>query len=141
VRYYLAKYMAAKRLLQVVRSHWGIENRLHWVLDVVFDEDGSRIRKHDGSENPAVVRRLAVNIIRNRPAATVLPQPSCRNHPARLSMPQKNQARWLGRRLPPRPPQPNAIALAEPGGSLGYQSAQKSSPSCKASKNRIHALE
>src|SRR5882757_3267311 len=46
VRYYLlSKYIPAKRLLQIVRSHWGIENRLHWVLDVLFDEDGNRTRK------------------------------------------------------------------------------------------------
>ena len=46
VRYYLlSKYIAAKRLLQIVRSHWGIENRLHWVLDVVFDEDATEPEK------------------------------------------------------------------------------------------------
>jgi len=82
VRYYLlSKYMAAKRLLQIVRSHWGIENQLHWLLDVVFDEDGSRTRKDNGPENLAILRRFAINIIRN--------------HPARLSMPQKiKRAGW-----------------------------------------------
>src|SRR5258707_13843172 len=45
-RYYLlSKYVPAKRLLQIVRSHWAIENQLHWVLDVTFDEDGARTRK------------------------------------------------------------------------------------------------
>ena len=69
VRYYLlSKYMAAKRLLHAVRSHWGIENRLHWVLDVVFDEDGSRTRKDNAPENLAILRRFAANIIRAHPA-------------------------------------------------------------------------
>jgi predicted transposase YbfD/YdcC len=68
VRYYLlSKYLPAKRLLQIVRSHWGIENQLHWVLDVVFDEDGGRTRKDNGPENLAILRRFAVNIIRSHP--------------------------------------------------------------------------
>jgi predicted transposase YbfD/YdcC len=67
-RYYLlSKYTPAKRLLQIVRSHWGIENQLHWVLDVVFDEDGGRTRKDNGPENLAILRRFAVNIIRSHP--------------------------------------------------------------------------
>jgi len=69
VHYYLlSKWMAAKTLLRVVRSHWGIENRLHWILDVVFDEDGSRTRKDNGPENLAILRRLALNILRAHPA-------------------------------------------------------------------------
>lgn len=82
VRYYLlSKYIPAKRLLQIVRSHWGIENQLHWVLDVVFDEDGSRTRKHNAPENLAILRRFALNIIRS--------------HPERISMRQKvKRAGW-----------------------------------------------
>lgn len=82
VRYYLlSKYIAAKRLLQIVRSHWGIENRLHWVLDAVFDEDGSRTRKDNAPENLAILRRFAINIIRS--------------HPDRISMRQKvKRAGW-----------------------------------------------
>lgn len=69
VRYYLlSKWMPAKTLLRVVRSHWGIENQLHWMLDVVFDEDGSRTRKDNGPENLATLRRLALNILRAHPA-------------------------------------------------------------------------
>lgn len=68
VRYYLlSKYMSAKRLLQVTRSHWTIENQLHWVLDVHFDEDGNRTRKDHGPENLAILRRLALNILRAHP--------------------------------------------------------------------------
>jgi predicted transposase YbfD/YdcC len=69
VRYFLlSKYMSASRLLHTVRSHWGIENRMHWLLDVLFDEDASRARKDHGPENLAVLRRLALNIIRSHPA-------------------------------------------------------------------------
>jgi predicted transposase YbfD/YdcC len=82
VRYYLlSKYLAATRLLQIVRSHWGIENQLHWVLDVVFDEDGGRTRKDNAPENLAIMRRFAFNLIRA--------------HPARISMRQKvKRAGW-----------------------------------------------
>lgn len=74
VRYFLlSKCMAAKRLLQAVRSHWGIEN-MHWILDVVFSEDASRVRKDHGPENLAVLRRLALNIIRTHPAPISLRQ-------------------------------------------------------------------
>ena len=75
VRYFLlSKYVPAKRLLRVVRSHWGIENRLHWVLDVIFNEDGNRSRKDNAPENLAVLRRLALNVVRSHPAATSLRQ-------------------------------------------------------------------
>src|SRR5262249_1462109 len=69
VRYYLlSKAMPARTLLRVARSHWGIENQLHWMLDVLFDEDGSRTRKDNGPENLATIRRLALNILRTHPA-------------------------------------------------------------------------
>lgn len=68
VRYYLlSKSMPARRLLQVTRSHWTIENQLHWVLDVHFDEDGSRTRMDNAPENLAILRRLALNILRSHP--------------------------------------------------------------------------
>jgi predicted transposase YbfD/YdcC len=71
VRYYLlSKYMSAKRLLQVTRSHWTIENQLHWVLDVHFGEDGNRARKDNAPENLAILRRLALNILRSHPDRT-----------------------------------------------------------------------
>ena len=71
VRYYLlSKHMSAKRLLQVTRSHWTIENQLHWVLDVHFDEDGNRARMDNAPENLAILRRLALNILRCHPAST-----------------------------------------------------------------------
>jgi predicted transposase YbfD/YdcC len=68
VRHYLlSKYLAPKRLLHVTRSHWAIENQLHWVLDVHFAEDGNRARKDNAPENLAILRRLALNILRIHP--------------------------------------------------------------------------
>jgi predicted transposase YbfD/YdcC len=64
-RYYvLSTPLAAARFLDVVRAHWHVENRLHWVLDVVMDEDQSRARKDNGPENLARLRRFALNILR-----------------------------------------------------------------------------
>jgi predicted transposase YbfD/YdcC len=69
VRYYvLSKYMSAKRWLATVRARWSIENQLHWILDVVFDEDRCRARKDNAPENLAILRRLASNIVRSHPA-------------------------------------------------------------------------
>ena len=68
VRHYLlSKYMPPKRFLQVTRSHWGIENRLHWVLDMHFAEDANRARKDHAPENLAILRKLALNIHRTHP--------------------------------------------------------------------------
>jgi predicted transposase YbfD/YdcC len=68
VRYFLlSKYVSAKRLLAIVRSHWSIENQLHWVLDVVMNEDRNRARKDHAPENLATLRRLALNILRTHP--------------------------------------------------------------------------
>jgi hypothetical protein len=48
-----------------VRGHWGIENCLHWVLDVTFDDDQSRLRKGFGAKNMAIVRHFALNRVRS----------------------------------------------------------------------------
>jgi predicted transposase YbfD/YdcC len=64
-RYYISSAkLSAQRAAEAVRGHWGIENRLHWVLDVVFAEDQSRLRKGHGARNMAVVRHFAINLIR-----------------------------------------------------------------------------
>lgn len=64
-RYYLlSTVLSPARFNQVVRSHWDIENGLHWVLDVVMGEDQARNRKDHGPENLAVLRRLALNLAR-----------------------------------------------------------------------------
>lgn len=53
---------------KALRGHWGIENSLHWQLDVVFDEDGSRLTKRNAAENLALLRRLTVSLLRAHPA-------------------------------------------------------------------------
>ena len=68
VRYFLlSKYVSAKRLLQIVRSHWSVENQMHWILDVLFAEDANRTRKDASPENLAILRRLALNLLRAHP--------------------------------------------------------------------------
>lgn len=65
VRVYISSLAPrVKRFATSVRGHWGIENSLHWVLDVTFDEDRSRIRKDNGPENFALLRRLATSMIK-----------------------------------------------------------------------------
>lgn len=67
-RYYLlSRHFQPARLLTIVREHWGIENRLHWTLDVVLDEDGARNRKDNAPANLAILRRMALNIARAHP--------------------------------------------------------------------------
>ncbi|MEO5368358.1 MAG: ISAs1 family transposase [Magnetococcus sp. WYHC-3] len=62
--YLLSAALSAERFEQVVRAHWGIENGLHWVLDVVFNEDQNRSRKDNSPKNLAVLRHMAMNIVR-----------------------------------------------------------------------------
>ena len=64
-RYYLSDHKPdADQLQKLIRQHWGIENSCHWVLDVVWDEDGSRIRKGHAAENVALLRKLALSLLR-----------------------------------------------------------------------------
>ena len=58
---------SAARLGRIVRQHWGIENGLHWVLDVAFDEDACRIRRDHAPVNWAILRPLALNLLRKHP--------------------------------------------------------------------------
>lgn len=55
--------LKAKEIARIIRGHWGIENQLHWVLDVQFNEDDSRIRKDNAPENLAIVRQISLNLL------------------------------------------------------------------------------
>jgi predicted transposase YbfD/YdcC len=66
--YLLSAPLSAERLHEVVRRHWGIENSLHWVLDVTMNEDQSRNRMDHSPENLALLRRLALNIAKLEPS-------------------------------------------------------------------------
>jgi predicted transposase YbfD/YdcC len=71
-RYFIASIApSAKLALRAVRSRWGIENELHWVLDIAFREDESRVRKDHGPENLAVLRHMALNLLKQEQTAKV----------------------------------------------------------------------
>lgn len=65
-RFFISSLPAdAQRIAGAVRAHWLIENALHWTLDVVFNEDGSRVRKDHAAENMSIVRHIVVNMLNN----------------------------------------------------------------------------
>jgi predicted transposase YbfD/YdcC len=69
-RYYISSLESnAEHILQVVRTHWAIENELHWVLDVALNEDRSRVRKDHSPENLAVLRHIALNLLKQEKTA------------------------------------------------------------------------
>ncbi|MDP3055796.1 MAG: ISAs1 family transposase, partial [Methylobacter sp.] len=72
-RYFISSMDASdpKRLGQVVRAHWGIENNLHWVLDYAFDEDSQRTRVGNSAANMAVIRHIALNLLKSEKTARV----------------------------------------------------------------------
>ncbi len=65
-RYYItSRYMSGKKFATAVRSHWGIENSLHWQLDVTFGEDQCRIRKGHADANFSLLRRTSLSLLKN----------------------------------------------------------------------------
>jgi predicted transposase YbfD/YdcC len=71
-RYYiLSKYLSGRKFAEAVRSHWGIENRLHWQLDVTFQEDQCRIRKGHADQNFSILRRTALGMLKNESSLKV----------------------------------------------------------------------
>jgi predicted transposase YbfD/YdcC len=68
VRYFLlSTRLSPQRMLEVARTHWTIENQLHWVLDVTLREDAARSRSDHAPQNLALIRKLALNILRQHP--------------------------------------------------------------------------
>ena len=65
-RYFISSLTAnAKQIAEAIRSHWAIENSLHWILDVTLREDDSRVRKDHAPENMAMVRHIILNMLQN----------------------------------------------------------------------------
>jgi predicted transposase YbfD/YdcC len=62
--YLLSTAMAAERFGEVVRSHWAVENRLHWCLDVTMNEDQARNRMDHSPQNLGILRHMALNLVR-----------------------------------------------------------------------------
>lgn len=72
IRYFIASLESNAQLaLRAVRGRWGVENELHWVLDIAFREDESRVRKDHGPENLAVLRHMALNLLKQEQTAKV----------------------------------------------------------------------
>jgi predicted transposase YbfD/YdcC len=70
VRFYISTLPSnAERILEIACKHWSIENQLHWVLDVAMNEDHSRVRQDQAPENLAVLRHIALNLLKNEKAA------------------------------------------------------------------------
>ena len=72
-RYFISSMDATdpERLGQVVRAHWGIENNLHWVLDHAFREDDQRMRTGYSDANMAVIRHIALNLLKTEKTAKI----------------------------------------------------------------------
>ena len=69
VRYFIAsRYLSGKRFAQSVRGHWAIENSLHWVLDVTFNEDQSRARERHLAGNLSWLRRFGISLLKQHPS-------------------------------------------------------------------------
>src|SRR3954462_13947251 len=70
--YLSSALLDALSFAHAVRAHWGVENRLHWVMDVVFHDDLARLRTGHGPENQAIVRHMALNLVRQTTPTTSL---------------------------------------------------------------------
>jgi predicted transposase YbfD/YdcC len=66
-RYYISSLQPVNDIAHAIRSHWGVENKVHWVLDVTYRADDSRIRRDDGAPNLGLLRRMCLNLSRLHP--------------------------------------------------------------------------
>ena len=65
-RFYISsRGLSAEEMALAVRAHWGIENRLHWLLDVNFGEDGCQVRKDNAPQNLSLLKKIVLNLIRS----------------------------------------------------------------------------
>ncbi len=90
-RYFLCSFTDLHRFAATVRRHWAIENQQHWVLDVQFGEDACRTRTHHSAENLAVVRRIALNVLRHNGP----PRDSIRRRKLRAALNDEYRSRLL----------------------------------------------
>uniref|UniRef100_UPI001A9A0B23 ISAs1 family transposase n=1 Tax=Foetidibacter luteolus TaxID=2608880 RepID=UPI001A9A0B23 len=66
IRYYISSLQATpENFLSIIRQHWGIENKLHWVLDVIFNEDLSTKQAGNAAENFSIITKIALNLLKN----------------------------------------------------------------------------
>ena len=96
VRYYiLSKYLAARRFAAAVRGHWGIENRLHWQLDVTFQEDQCRLRQGHADANFSILRRTALSLLKNETDTQSRHQEQTPHRRLERQLPRKSPARRM----------------------------------------------
>ena len=94
-RYYIAsRHLAPAEVAEAVRSHWGIENQLHWVLDVTMKEDASTVRKDNAPENLSLLKKIVLNLLRMDTADTV--KSSLRLKRKRAAWDDELRMRFLG---------------------------------------------
>lgn len=94
-RYYIAsRDLAPAEVAEAVRSHWGIENQLHWVLDVTLKEDASTVRKDHAPENLSLVKKIVLNLLRMDTTDTV--KSSLRQKRKRAAWNGELRSRFMG---------------------------------------------
>ena len=116
-RYFIASVGDVERLREAVRSHWGIENGLHWRLDVTFREDESRIRRGNAPHNPGVIRHVAMSLLKREPS-----KPSVRKKRLRAALNDRYRSKILmGQMIYMRLPWESALGQSCTAGSVGMR--------------------
>ncbi len=99
--YISSRVLSASAFADAVRSHWAIENNLHWTLNVTFNEDQSRLRAGHGARNMAVIRHFALNLVRQVTD--------------KRSIKRRRKRALLGPAIPPPNPRPASLLTSELG--------------------------